>query len=250
MSVQVNDAIILLAGMGSRLKPLTEKTHKALIHVGAETILERQIMQLEANHIKNVHLVLGYRAEDIKNYVEANLDGICEFYFYDNPNFSETNTGYSLWQVLKKLDRSFLLLDGDVMLHDDHLKNLCLALEARNLLLCDTHREKLNTEAVKCELNANVEVMTIGKGIALDKAAGESIGVGLYQKDWAEVLLKELNSCMQDPKNWQWYYEDVMQSLIERKLAPSPLSIVSTEELPWVEIDDAKDLETARQLFG
>lgn len=246
---KVQDAIILLAGMGSRLAPLTENQHKALISIGGQTILERQVQLLAEQNVNRIHLVLGYRSEDIKNFVQKHFAGPTEFFFYENPNYHKTNTAYSLWQVLKKKQTSFLLLDGDVILTQKLLKILC-AETHENLVLSDTDRSKLDAEAVRFRVNEHNHILEIGKHIPLEQSAGESIGVGLYQKDWAETLLKHLASIMKDSTHWQWYYEDVFEKLIQDKQAPSFLTIQSTLDEPWVEIDDHNDLKRAQELFS
>jgi len=246
---KVKNAIILLAGFGSRLRPLTESTHKALIPISGQTILERQINQLLVHDVNNFHLVLGYRADDIKDFVQNNFSSKAHFTFYDNPNYEQTNTAYSLLQAVQKLADSFILLDGDVLLSDQALKKLFNG-TSNSQLLCDTDKSKIDDEAVKFIINNKNEILHIGKGVPLKQAAGESIGVGLFQRDWVKILNSNLMELMKDKKNWQLYYEDTMQNLIERKQAPSPLKLISTDNSPWVEVDDHNDLKKAQALFS
>lgn len=246
---QVKNAVILLAGLGSRLRPLTDKMHKSLISVGGQTILERQINQLLGNGIEKFHLVLGYRSKDIKNFAQHNFASEAKFFYYDNPIYDQTNNAYSLMQAIQNLADSFILLDGDVLLSDQALQKLFNG-SPNNQLLCDTDKTKLDDEAVKFKINSKNEILNIGKNVPLNQAAGESIGVGLYQKDWLEILNINLSQVMKDKKNWQIYYEDAMQNVIERKQAPSPLKLISTEDAPWVEVDDQDDLKRAKNLFN
>lgn len=243
---KVQNAIILLAGTGSRLRPLTDNTHKALLPIQGKTILERQITQLTQCGISKLHLVLGYRDQDICDFAATNFSDL-NIQFHHNEIYEKTNTGYSLYLVLKTMAESFLLLDGDVLLHDKLLEALCID-TTDNLLLCETDPAKLDAEAVKVRLGDSGHIVEIGKPIALAKAHGESIGVGLYQKDWAIALKSRLESSLKDSSNWNWYYEDAMQEILANEQAPSPLKIISTENYPWVEVDDFQDLERAKKI--
>lgn len=240
-------AIILLAGFGSRLKPITDSTHKALIEIGGATILERQIAGLEAGGVTDFHLVLGHRSQDIENFVAENFPDL-NVRFYMNETYENNNTGYSLNLVLKTLLEDFLLLDGDVLLGGALLSDLCSA-SGKSALLCETDPAKLDAEAVKVELGDDGTIADIGKHVPLATAHGESIGVGFYTRDWAEALHACLTYELADEKNRNWYYEDAMRALITEGLAPSPLTVIPTGVSPWVEVDDHEDLARARNLF-
>lgn len=241
-------AIILLAGTGSRLKPLTDSIHKSLILIGNKTILERQIELLAKYGVRNLHFILGYRAKDITQYLQTLNHLNLNFFEYHNPYYDQTNTAYSLMRVLTYLSRKFLLLDGDVLLEE---KLMCLMCQNsnENLLLCDTDVSTLNEEAVKFETNVHNHIIKIGKNIPLSQAKGESIGVGLYQREWSDVLKDYLTAIMKNKKNWQWYYEDAIQNLIQSGRAPSVLKAVPTADSKWIEIDDHEDLKRARDMF-
>lgn len=239
-------AIILLAGIGSRLKPITDTMHKALIPIQGRTILERQLEQLNCSGITSFHLVLGYRADDIQNFVKKKFPDL-HVTFYPNENFAKTNTAYSLNLVLKTFAEPFLLLDGDVLLSESLTRALCRD-TTENLLLCETDPAKLDAEAVKVRAGASGTITEIGKQVALKEAHGESLGVGLYQKDWALALRAYLEHALQHEKNWNWYYEDAMQRMLAHDTAPSPLKILSTGNAVWVEVDDHADLARARSI--
>lgn len=239
--------IILLAGQGSRLKPLTDHTHKALIPLGGKKILQRQLDVWQKMGLEDFTLVLGYRADDIKKHLQDHHTGLTAN-FIMNDNFSQTNTAYSLGLALEKITSPFILADGDVIL-DEKLATLLLNEPTQNCILCETNPERLNAEAVKVVAEKNHIITKIGKNISLGDAAGESIGIGLFQSDWARKLNQDLKNVVNNPKKWPWYYEDVFQELIENNQAPSPLKLMSTQGLPWVEIDDHDDLKYAQKIF-
>jgi choline kinase len=242
----IQHAVILLAGYGSRLMPITDRTHKALLPVGGKTILQRQILQLIANGVTNLHLALGYRAEDIKNFVAQEFPGL-NVKYYDNEMYETSNNGYSLYLVLKTLRETFLLIDGDLVMANAIMRDIC-SVRNQTVFVCETDKSKLDAEAMKIGLNVNAEVETISKKLSLAEAQGEAIGLGLYQKDWADALHTCLESCLKDKSNWNWYYEDAVLKLLNTGKAPSPIRILPTSNHSWVEVDDHDDLARAKNL--
>ena len=243
----IQDAIILLAGLGTRLKPLTDASHKALLTIGDKTILQRQIEALQSFGIQKFHLALGYRADDIQNYVRNHFPDLNVAY-YENPVYAQTNTAYSLWLVIQKMPRGFLLLDGDV-LFTKSLLQIFKTHADQNALLCETDPSKLDPEAVKFCTNAQNQITQIGKAIALSDAKGESIGIGQFQADWNRTLNAFLNTQLQNTAHHNWYYEDAFQRIFEGQQAPAPFFVLSTGEQAWVEVDDHADLKRAQELF-
>lgn len=246
---RTSTAVILLAGMGTRLLPLTQNQHKALIEIGGHCILERQITQLKNHGIKTIHLVLGYREQDIINFITAkNWSNFVTL--HHNTDYKNNNTGASLFITLPFLNDSFLLLDGDVMLEDQLLKPLIEdCTECR--FLCDTDTSKLNSEAVRILADDAQHIQDISKHVPLNISAGESIGVSLYQKDWIEPLMQTLKTGLASAENHKWYYEDALHVILQSSQKTlSPLHIIPTGNFKWVEIDDHDDLARARKLFG
>lgn len=243
----VHNAIILLAGRGTRLAPLTDTTHKALIEIVGKTILDRQISQLAKAGVKRFHLVLGHRAADIKAHLSQNYSG-WDVVFYENPQFETTNTAFSLHLVLKELVDDFLLCDGDVVMADALIQTLCAAGGSEGLLLCETDPSKLDAEAVKAVTNAAGDITDIGKHIPLDRALGESIGIGFYPKEWGVALKSRLDQLLRDQSHWNWYYEDAIRQLLSEGATLPALRVLPTSPHPWVEVDDANDLKRAQSL--
>lgn len=241
-------AIILCAGRGTRLAPLTDNTHKSLIPIGSQTILQRQLNQLAACGIKKITVVTGHRAGEIESFISNYPRHEFEISCVQNNNFDQTNTGYSLGIALANLASPFILLDGDVVMDDGLLQSLLAS--GPDTLLCETDPAKLDGEAVKTALDAAGKIRAIGKNIPKKEAAGESIGVGYFGTEWARALQSECGALFGNPQKWNHYYEDVMQELFDRKSAPSALSILSTQNFHWVEVDDHDDYRRACHLYS
>ena len=88
-------AVILAAGMGSRIRPLTDECPKTLLTVGTTTILERMLTTLRSYGIEDVVIVVGYLSEKIESFVSDHF-GDMNIELVTNSRYDETNTGYSL----------------------------------------------------------------------------------------------------------------------------------------------------------
>ena len=88
-------AVILAAGIGNRMMPLTRNTHKTLINVAGVSIIDRIINSLKKNDITDVVVVTGYLKNQLINHLQKNHNDI-NFEFVNNPRFNETNNIFSL----------------------------------------------------------------------------------------------------------------------------------------------------------
>jgi choline kinase len=116
---QVRTALLLAAGLGCRLAPLTEALPKCLVPVSGVPILERLLHALDAHGIERLVIVTGYKAETLRAYLGERFGGITVEYIF-SPLFATTNTIYSLWLARRLIDEPLLLVESDVV-YDEHL---------------------------------------------------------------------------------------------------------------------------------
>src|SRR5664280_1876861 len=122
----VRTALLLAAGLGSRLGPLTEALPKCLVPVSGVPILERLVRALDSHGIERLVIVAGYRAEMIRDYLGESFGGIAIEYLV-SPLFATTNDSYSLWLARHLIDEPFLLLESDVVFDEPLLAPLLQA---------------------------------------------------------------------------------------------------------------------------
>ena len=111
---QVRTALLLAAGLGSRLAPLTDALPKCLVCVSGVPILERLVRSLDAHRFERLVVVTGYRAETISDYLGEGFGGVSIEYLV-SPLFETTNNIYSLWLARHLIDEPFLLLESDLV---------------------------------------------------------------------------------------------------------------------------------------
>jgi len=236
-------AVILAAGVGSRIRPLTENTHKSLLNIGNKTILERMVDGILDTGIEEIIAVTGYRAEEIKQFLHESYPKV-SFRFIHNEYYIETNTGYSLLLTKQAVgDDEFIKFDADVIFEPAILKKL---LKSPTSALCIDKNIHLEAEEVKVITDESMRVVEVGKKLDPKLASGESIGIEKIDYLAGKVLFSELGKIMKDKKNWQEYYDDSYTTIVKKGV---PMFAVDITGLKWVEIDTTADFKRAEKLF-
>mgnify|MGYP002632316615 CR=1 FL=1 len=238
-------AVILAAGVGSRIRPLTDNCPKSLLKVGGQTILEMMISHIRDCGITDAVFVLGYLQEQIKEYVTHNFPEL-NVHFITNEQYATTNTGFSL-MLAKDLvaGSSFIKFDADVVFDKAILSQL-IDCEYDNALCIDKNIQ-LDAEEIKVIIKDQNRVVKASKTVSPQEAIGESIGIEKICAGTAIQLFDELETMMQDSQNYQEYYEAAYERLIERDV---PFYALDISGLKWIEIDTKDDFITAKKIFS
>lgn len=238
-------AVILAAGVGSRIRPLTDNTPKSLLKVGDRTILQRMIDNLVALQINEIAIVTGYLEEQIKESV-AKIYPDLKVTFIRNEVYDQTNTAYSL-NLTKDFigDDEFIKFDADVVFEKEILGRLINSHDDSSL--CIDRNIHLDKEEVKVITKERDQVLQVGKKLDPTLSKGESIGIEKISKEAAKVLFEELAKVLADPAKQQEYYDDSYTTLVEKGL---PFYATDITGLKWVEIDTHEDFDKAKILFS
>ncbi len=237
-------AIILAAGLGSRIWPLTDSCPKALLKVGGQTILERMLTNIQDCGIKEVIFVLGYLNEKIESFVKENFPKL-NAKFVMNDIYKQTNTAFSL-MLAKELVQgsSFIKFDADVVFDIKILRKL-IDSKYENCLCVDKNIN-LQEEEVKVIIGENNLVLEVSKSVSPKSAMGESIGIEKISSATANVLFEALETMMEKNSNRRKYYESTYETLISKDI---PFYALDITGLNWVEIDTKEDLYKAQMIF-
>ena len=120
---QVRTALLLAAGTGSRLAPLTDKTPKCLVPVNKISILKRLVDALRLHNFKRLVIVVGHEADSIRNFLGSRA-GAMEITYITSPVYKTTNNIYSLWLARKEIDEPFLLIESDLVFDPEMLMDM------------------------------------------------------------------------------------------------------------------------------
>ena len=238
-------AVILAAGIGSRLSPLTDTCPKSLLSVGGSVILERMIRNCLSCGMSQFVLVLGHRADEIRDFVDKTFRGIRVTYVI-NDRYRETNTGYSLMLASAAIGTAeFVKFDADVVFDVKILRQL-LDSDSANVL-CIDQNIALEDEEVKVVADDQMQVVEVGKSVDPKLALGESIGIEKISARTGARLFAELAQMMERSGNLQAYYEAAYAQLVGKGTDFHALDITG---LDWTEIDTAEDFAAANAMFG
>jgi len=144
-------AVILAAGFGNRMRPLTFKTHKTLLSVGDQTIIERIINSLISHNIKEIILVTGYQADSIRGHLDARFPDLKVQYVH-NPDYLKTNNIYSLWLAFQHADinSDFLLIESDLIYNPKIIEKI-LSSSYPNVALVDRFKRGMDGTVVSLD---------------------------------------------------------------------------------------------------
>lgn len=234
--------LVLAAGHGKRLAPITAELPKTLVPVLNDlTLLDFILENLAAVGVSRVVVVAGHAAQALRDRIPRlrTRYGL-EVETLLNDRF-DLNNAYSLWLAREVFAEGALLINGDT-LHPRSVEQCLLAQRGPGLLLAVDQVRRLTEEAMKVQLSSRL-VTRITKQIDPLLADGEYIGAALIEPCAAADLVAALEETWQ--RDGQAYYEDGFQALIDHG---GKISTVDIGEVEWVEVDDHEDLGRAREI--
>jgi choline kinase len=237
--------MVLAAGAGRRLLPLTEDLPKTLLRVdGDDTILDIALGNLASVGMTRVVVISGYAAHALEERVAALSErhGV-ELALIFNDKAEIWNNAYSLWLGRDHFAEGVLLVNGDTV-HPASVEETLLEARGDAPILLATDQEKpLAEEEMKVLIDADGALQRINKAVDPAVAAGEYIGVTLIEPEAAGPLADALKTVWErDP---DLYYEDGYQELADRGGVVRAVPIGAVE---WVEVDNHDDLARARDI--
>ena len=222
-------AIILAAGRGSRLRAVTGTQPKCLARVGDRTLLERQIGALRRCGVDRIVVVAGYGAADVRRSCDAGVEIVV------NARWESTNSLYSLWLARDLLMAGFVVLNCDVIFHDQLLWDLLTARDEDALLMAATRGQAYSDEEMKVRVRAGC-VADISKTLDPADTDGENVGIAKFGAAGAQILVEELSSALAGGGVREWL-PAAFSAFARRR----PLHVVETRGFPWTEIDCPDD---------
>lgn len=231
-------ALILAAGFGTRLAPLTNDIPKSLVPVNGKPILFKQIENLYENGIDDITIVSGYKANVLKKKTLAIFPNVK---IIESKDYASTNNMYSAYLgILSMGVNDMLMMNADVFFDSSVIKSL-LSFEHKNAIVVDVG--KYNDESMKVIEN-NGYLTEISKIIPPNKALGNSIDVYKFDKEGTSAFLNKCIDYIEKRKELKKWSEVALNDVL-KEVAFKACPLVGR----WFEIDNYDDLHNAEELF-
>ena len=241
-SIQMK-AVILAAGIASRLRPLTDTTPKCLLKIGERCLLERAFDALIQNGFDEFIIVTGYRQQQIVDFLQAHYP-TQDITFIYNDRYESTNNIYSLWLTRSYTDgQEILLLDSDIVF-DPQIVEKLLHSDKDDILALNRH--ELGAEEIKVIVDDAQKVVEISKVCSISDAIGESIGIEKMSAEYTKALFRELEIMITTEGLDNIFYERAFERLIPQGYS---FYVMDTTEFFSAELDTVEDFQQAQKLI-
>ena len=232
-------AVILAAGRGTRLQPLTTDLPKCLLQVGGRPLLASLLEILASLGIAEICLVTGYLQEKIRAFVETAIPPLpLTFTFVENPRYAETNNLHSLWVARDQVKGSpFVVLYADILFHPAILHG-CLQGPGE---ICLAVSREIYGETMKV-VNDGDQVLAVSKAISPREATGTFLGIARFSEKGGRLLFAELEELVKQASATTFYFTAALERLIAKGF---PVHCSVTSGLPWIDIDGPGELTRA-----
>ncbi len=238
---RVTTALLLAAGSGNRLQPLTDSIPKCLIEINGRPILERLIDNLCDNGFKRLVIVVGYMHHCIRRFVNE-YAGDLTIEFITNPLYQTTNNIYSLWLARNKIRESFLLVESDLVFESSQLEGLLYP----NKIAISRMQPWMNGTTITIDSLNRVQAFGMGGNGYTEITRYKTVNIySLSDSTWRKVV-ERLELHISSGKVNE-YYEVVFKEMI----ADGSLSMdgVFFDPERWYEIDTPADLANAERIL-
>jgi L-glutamine-phosphate cytidylyltransferase len=233
-------ALLLAAGMGSRLAPLTDDVAKCLVGLSGISILERLIRTLGTYGFTRLVIVVGHESESIQDYL-GDQSGDIRIDYVESTCYKTTNNIYSLWLARDLIDEPVLLIESDLVFNESLLEEMLkpdrMAI-SRQLPWMNGTTVTLGAEGVSA--------FCLGEMSRPDATHYKTVNIYSFAKETWRAVCERLDSYIAAKRTGD-YYESVFAEMVAA--GTLELEPVLFEANSWYEVDTLDDLAAAELIF-
>ena len=238
------NAIILSAGQGKRLLPLTEDRPKCLLSVAGKTILEWQVQTLLAAQIDKLFIITGFNSQLVEEHVKDRFGAEQErIHIVFNPFYSVSDNLASCWMARHAMDEDFILLNGDTLFEQTVLDTVLLSPPTPVTLVVD-YKDSYDNDDMRVELYDSM-VKAVSKTLPDEHTMAESIGLLYFRGKGPALFRDHLHRQMKQKNGLRLWFLNVVDALARQSLVRA----CSISGHRWCEIDFKKDLDSAEAVM-
>jgi L-glutamine-phosphate cytidylyltransferase len=245
MDSSIVRVVILAAGQGKRLLPLTTEVPKALLDIGGKTLIERQIEAFAACGIKDFTVIVGYAASRMEEALAKIADSlVVSIATVFNPFYAVADNLASCWMARDAMTGDFIQVNGDNVFRSDLVKKL-LAAPTAPLSVAINLKQAYDSDDMKVILDQG-RLTEIGKTLPVDTVDAEAIGFYVFRQSGGAAYVGILEKAMRDPQALKQWFPSAIGSLAKK----IDVRTIPIDGLKWCEVDFPVDLQQARQLVA
>ncbi|MEM7217750.1 MAG: phosphocholine cytidylyltransferase family protein [Pseudomonadota bacterium] len=230
--------IILSAGQGRRLLPLTESTPKCALDVAGKSALRWQLEQISQCDVDEVVIMTGFRASVVEG-IAADFAGELRVRTTHNPFYAACDNLGTCWLARPEMNGEFCVLNGDTLFEAAILRRLLASPAERAITLCVDRKDAYDDDDMKV-IEVDGELRRVGKTLT-DGVNAESIGLMAFRNAGPDIFSSKLDALMRDETSLKrWYL-----SAVDEIAADGNVGVCDIAGLSWCEIDDQADLAHA-----
>lgn len=242
----IEHAILLSAGQGSRMLPLTAERPKCLIDFSGRSLLEWQIEMLARGGVKHIDVVTGFMTDMVDAVIAGIDDPRVTITTRFNPFYKVADNLGSCWIVREQMQSDFLILNGDTLVSEEIVRTVQTDRGWPIAVTVDV-KDAYDSDDMKVERDGTSEhgrLVHIGKTLTAAQSNAESIGFLAFRGEGVDLFRDTVRQAMRTPEGVQHWYLKVIDSI-----APTgKVGTVSIQGSEWAEVDFLNDIEIATRL--
>ncbi|MGX7896294.1 phosphocholine cytidylyltransferase family protein [Tsuneonella sp. HG222] len=240
----IANAILLSAGQGSRLLPLTAERPKCLIEFSGRSLIAWQVEMLARGGVTRIDVVTGFMTDMVEAHVESLRRRDVEIVIHFNPFYKVADNLGSCWIVRDRMAAGdFLILNGDTLVSEEIVHRVQAGSDWPIAVTIDV-KDTYDSDDMKVRRGDDGRLLRIGKTLTAAEANAESIGFLAFRGEGAELFREAVRQAMRTPEGVSHWYLKVIDTLA----AGGKVGTCSIEGSDWAEVDYLNDIEDATLL--
>ena len=237
-------AIILSAGQGRRLLPLTENKPKCMLEIGEKTVLQWQLDALLSAGIEDISIITGFHSEQVEALLQEAYKNKSSIKTIYNPFFNVSDNLASCWLAREEMAGNFLLINGDTVF-EESLLGVVLNSDSAPVILTIDSKDSYDEDDMKVCLDG-VQVRGVSKILNDEQTHAESIGMLYFRENGPRQFRATIENAMRKPSGLKsWFL-----SVVDAMATDGHVKACSISGHRWAEIDFLNDLEAAEKILA